>query len=419
MLKPFTVSEIINEIKKNLEGAFFNITVEGEVSNLTQSATGHWYFSLSDEDSLISCALFKGDALRNSQLREIKNGDKIFCSGTISVYPKKGTFQLIAKKIFKSGKGDLKEQFELLKEKLRLEGLFDLETKKKLPQFPHKIVLITANESAALADFIEVLFRRTKNIELLIIPSLVQGDAAPVALIKAFKQALNVKNLDIIVFARGGGSMEDLWAFNHEELVRLVHQSQIPVVSAIGHQTDFTLLDFVADKRAETPTAAAELISQSYLDVEQELKINVNRLLSSFKMKFYEMEKRIEKVSPPKFLEKIWSRLNHYQKRLLKINIIDRQYEILRFPEKQLKLDDSIQRMISSLDIKMLQLKNRLEESQKLLKALNPKNVLERGFTIVSINEKVIVSKTQLLENKQSNIELQFRDGKVNASIIH
>lgn len=417
MIKPLTVSQLIDDIKRNLESSFFNITVEGEVSNLSQSATGHWYFSLSDENSLVSCALFKTDALRNSQIRQLKDGDKIFCTGTISVYPKRGTFQLIVKKIFKSGAGDLKEQFELLKEKLRSEGLFDLSRKKLIPQYPERVALITATESAAAADFMEVLFRRTCKIELVLVPSLVQGDAAPQALIKAFKNACKLKGIDAIIFARGGGSMEDLWAFNHEELVRLVAQSEIPTISAIGHQIDFTLLDFVADKRAETPTASAELISQGYLDIKQNLSFLKEQMLNLTRVRFLKLDQRVEKISPPKFLEKILNRLNNYQKRISKLNLKDRQYEILRFPERYFKLDDLVQTMKNSIEMRLVSYRNRMEESQKLLVVMNPKQVLDRGFAIISSKEKIIVSKEQLIKNNSKVIEIQFKDGTIHADI--
>lgn len=263
-----SVSDLVSSIKECLEEEFHEVMVQGEVTNLSPSSAGHWYFTLSDENASLSCALFKGDALRNPLIRNLKNGDKIILSGPLSVYLKKGSFQMLVRRLVPAGEGQLKLQFERLKAKLSEEGLFDLERKKKLPLFPKRIAVITAEHGAALQDFINVMKRRTLWLNLVIIPALVQGEGAPKSLIQALEKAEGLRDIDVIVLTRGGGSLEDLWAFNDENLIRRIHHCPIPVISAVGHQVDFTLCDYVADHRSETPTAAAETLSQPQTELQ-------------------------------------------------------------------------------------------------------------------------------------------------------
>src|SRR5665647_366517 len=271
-LEAATVSDLLSSIKDVLENHFHEVMVQGEVSNLSPSTSGHWYFSLSDDKASISCALFKMDALRNPLIRSLKDGDKIIIFGPLSVYSKRGTFQILAKRIMPAGAGQLKLQFERLKAKLSAEGLFDLDIKKILPTFPQKIAVITAEHGAALQDFLNVIKRRSLWLDIIIIPALVQGDGAPRSLISALKKAQNLDGVDVVVLTRGGGSMEDLWAFNDEELVRTIAACPIPVVSAVGHQVDFTICDYVSDFRSETPTAAAETLSQPHTERKARLQ---------------------------------------------------------------------------------------------------------------------------------------------------
>lgn len=412
------VSNLISSIKDLLEGEFRDVCVEGEVSNLSYSSSGHWYFTLSDEEASISVALFKGDALRNPQIKTMKDGDKIIALGNISVYARKGSFQLIAKRLYLSGKGDLKEQFELLKKKLMLEGLFDLEKKRPLPQYPKRIAVITALGGAALQDFLNVLFRRTTSIEVVVIGALVQGDEAPKSILSAFEKVLKLNNFDVVVFTRGGGSLEDLWAFNDEKLVRRIAQSGIPTVSAVGHQVDFTLADFVADFRAETPTAAAEILSEYYLRLEEKLKNLRRHLVHAMEKKSGELSSSLENRRPKLVLEKIWSPYNEYLKRLTRLNLSDRYFEILRLHEKNYELDESLQRMTNYFDSTLMQYSGQLENRHDVLKAINPQNVLGRGFAFVTTKKKsVITSKKQMVEQK-SAVSLHFQDGEVDVQVV-
>lgn len=412
------VSNLISSIKELLEGEFREVCVEGEVSNLSSSASGHWYFTLSDEEASISVALFKGDALRNPQIKTLKDGDKIICLGNISVYSRKGSFQLIAKRIYLSGKGDLKEQFELLKKKLMVEGLFDLEKKRPLPLYPKRIAVITALGGAALQDFLNVIFRRTQSIEVVVISALVQGDEAPKSILNAFEKALKVNTFDVVVFTRGGGSLEDLWAFNDEKLVRRISQSGIPTVSAVGHQVDFTLADFVADFRAETPTAAAEILSEHYLRLEEKLKNLRRHLHHVIDRKMTDLNSRLDARRPKLVLEKIWSPYNEYLKRLNRLDLSDRYFEILRLHEKSYTIDEQLNRMTDQLEKRLTDHASQIENRHDVLKAINPQNVLGRGFAFVTTKgQKVISSKKQLIVEKTA-VSLHFQDGEIDVQVV-
>src|SRR5690606_12931867 len=218
--------------------------------------------------------------MRNPLIRNLKNGDKIVVVGPISVYQKRGSFQLLAKRIFPAGEGQLKLQYERLKARLSQEGLFDIEKKKPIPKFPRRIAVITAEHGAALQDFLNVMERRSLWMDILIIPALVQGDGAPRSLLNALKKAESIEGVDVIVLTRGGGSIEDLWGFNDENLVRAIDNCTIPVISAVGHQVDFTLCDYVSDHRSETPTAAAEILSQPQTELNSRLVFCQSRIKS-------------------------------------------------------------------------------------------------------------------------------------------
>ena len=320
-LETKNVSQVISEIKSLLESEFTNVSIEGEVTNLSLSSSGHWYFTLSDKNASISAALFKMDALRNPMIKKIKDGEKVLLIGDINVYPKRGTFQVIVKKITPLGEGDLKEQFEKLKKRLASEGLFDLERKKAIPALPKRVAIITALRGAALQDFINIYKRRSIWMDLVVIPTLVQGDDAPRSLraslhsiIKYSLEAPPEKKIDIIVLARGGGSVEDLWAFNDEGLAWDLFNCPIPTVSAIGHEVDFSIADYVCDLRAETPSAAAEVITHQQTLIKDKMRTLKVRLLSLIEIKISRFNNRLKHAHPHTILNIIWGRINEYQK---------------------------------------------------------------------------------------------------------
>lgn len=407
-----SVSELVNAIKNLLEEDFQEVVVQGEVSNLSSSSAGHYYFTLSDVDAGLSCAVFRQDAMRNPLLKTLKDGDKITILGPISVYQKRGTFQLLGKRIFAAGEGALKVQFEKLKSKLASEGLFDLERKKAIPVYPKKIAIITAPQGAALQDFLNVIKRRSLWFEVTIIPALVQGDAAPRSLMAALKNAQKLEGCDLIVFARGGGSIEDLWAFNSEGLVRAIAECEIPVISAIGHQVDFTLCDFVADLRAETPTAAAELISQP----QTQLRERINYASTHLKNEMIKLTQKVHILThrshPKQMLEFIWKKLKQDEKRLLEVRLINRAEELVGVSEYSQQLDELLVRMEHHQEIMTNSRKDNLKRLEQVLKALNPSSVLGRGYSFVKSDSGVLSSYEDYskLEDNET-IEITFHDG--------
>ena len=415
------VSQVIGEIKNLLEAEFTNISIEGEVTNLSLSSAGHWYFTLSDKDSSLSGALFKMDALRNPLIKKIKDGDKVIVAGDVNVYPKRGTFQIIVKKIVPVGIGDLKEQFEILKRRLAVEGLFDLDRKKPIPQLPKRVAIITAQRGAALQDFINIYKRRSIWMDLLVIPAVVQGDDAPRSIRAALHNVLKYsmeahqdKKIDLIVIARGGGSLEDLWAFNDEGLAYDLFNCPIPTMSAIGHEVDFSISDFVCDLRAETPSAAAEVITHQQTLIKDRMKSLKSRLISYSEIKISRLNNRLRNAHPKTILNTILYRMGLFQKRLNRCNIANRLNELTHIHEFYLSLDENLERIKSLIREKFVSIHHRIDKSASLLKALNPNNVLERGYGYLETSEGSIVASAKSLDHLSEDVHLNyhFHDGK-------
>jgi exodeoxyribonuclease VII large subunit len=412
-----TVSELVISIKNLLESEYQEVFVQGEVSNLSPSTSGHWYFTLSDEHACLSCALFKMDALRNPLIKNLKNGDKIIVLGPVSVYQKRGSFQLLVKRLLPAGEGQLKLQYEKLKAKLAHEGLFDMEKKKALPKFPRRIAIITAEHGAALQDFINVLKRRTFWYDVVIVPALVQGKDAPRSLIAAIEKTMKLKNIDVLVLARGGGSMEDLWAFNDESLVRVIAQCSIPVISAIGHEVDYTLTDYVADFRAETPTAAAEAISQPQTELKGRLQYCQSHLKSELFKTKQQVELMNQKFHPRGMIALISQQLQLAHKKLSQIRLRDRAEELIGLAEASQTLDEYQLRLNHVTTLKVRSWHERLERYQHVLTALNPSLVLKRGYGLIENPEGIILTSASAYNKlpHRSGFKIHFHDGKVNA----
>ena len=415
-----SVSEVIGKVKSTLEGEFRQVVVEGEVSNLSSSSSGHWYFTLSDAKASLKAALFKIDAYRNPLIRQLKDGDKVVCVGGLSVYAKRGTFQIVVKRLTPAGKGDLKAEFEKLKKKLAAEGLFDPEHKKEIPSSPKRIAVITAEGGAALQDFLNILWRRTLWTDVLLIPSLVQGDAAPrslrAALHRTIKYALDApeeKRPDVIVLTRGGGSLEDLWAFNDEGLAWDIYNCPIPVISAVGHQVDYSLTDFVADKRLETPSAAAEILSSYHVNLWERLVDDRRRLIRILEWYQQRLHATVERVHPRALLGKIWNRLHFYEKKLAQLNPMQRGREYTQLNEFQMRADDALQSMRRGVRELYENRLRRSEQAYQLLKVLDPHNILSRGYTYVrDENGHVVASEADFNEIEVGKtLTLQFKDG--------
>jgi exodeoxyribonuclease VII large subunit len=391
------VSQIVGEIKNLLETEFVNVSIEGEISNLSLSSSGHWYFTLSDSESSISGAIFKMDALRNPQLKLIKDGAKVIVAGDINVYQRRGTFQIVAKKIVAVGLGDLKEQFEKLKKKLAEEGLFDLDQKKKIPEFPKRVAIITAQRGAALQDFVNIYKRRSLWMDLLVSPAIVQGKDAPEsirhALHNLIKYSLNApaeKKIDVIVLARGGGSLEDLWAFNDEGLAWDLYNCPIPTISAIGHEVDFSISDYVCDLRAETPSAAAEILTHQQTMIKDKMNSQKSRLLNVMNLKYMTLERK-----------------------LMNFQLDNRLNELTHIHDYYLRLDDNLEQMKRRIDLRIERHGMLLDRYSSVMSALNPNRVLERGYTYVEAESgAVISSKKDFCElDSATKLKLHFSDG--------
>lgn len=416
---PLSIGNLINAIKHELESNFRDVMIEGEISNLSLSSSGHWYLTLSDKDASISAAVFKMDAFRNPVIQKLKDGDKIIAHGDINVYPKRGTFQIIIKKIIPKGQGDLKEQFEKLKKKLAEEGLFDLSIKKKIPELPRRIAVITALRGAALQDFLNIYERRSLWMDIVVVPTLVQGDESPKALrkslfnvIKYSMSAPEDKKFDLILFTRGGGSMEDLWAFNDEALAWDIYNCPIPVVSAVGHEVDYTICDFVADLRLETPSAAAEVLTQKQTQIKEKIVGAKNKLKNEMR---YFMQYLLEKVNrrkPRLVLSLLLQKVTNFQKKLQRLDIKNRFQELTHLYDYQIELDDINKRLKSFSEKSVEKRQTKLHKLESLLVAYNPNNVLKRGYSYTESNGHVILD-TSGFDQLQAKTELtiHFHDG--------
>ncbi len=388
--KVVSVSQLTASIKGLLEGGIGSVVVRGEISNWKPASSGHIYFSLKDQEANISAALFRGSASKLKNMA-IRDGVEVICRGRISVYAPRGTYQIIVETIEPVGAGSLQAAFEALKKKLFAEGLFDAARKRALPAMPSRIVVITSPTGAAIRDVLSVLKRRNAGVKVLLIPALVQGAEAHLDLIRALKQANEFSLGDVILLTRGGGSLEDLWCFNNEELAREIFRSEIPVVSAVGHEVDFTIADFVADLRAPTPSAAAEILvreSQALLESVQE---NRQRLIRGFRAQL--QSHRLE-------LTKIQSRLKNPRDRI---------------NELRLRFDDWSERLAGAMASSMERRRQRLVRLEDSLQALSPLQVLGRGYAIPFVGNKIIKSVKDVKSG--SALSLRVSDGSINATV--
>lgn len=388
-LKTLTVSDINNYIKKVVDNDFIlnNAAISGEISNFKLHSSGHMYFSLKDEYSKINCVMFKGST------RTLKfvpgNGIKVIAKGRISVYEKDGSYQLYCNSIEPEGLGELYIAFEKLKKKLELEGLFNVEHKKPIPKFAEKIGVITSPTGAAIRDIINVSKRRNNNCQIIIYPSLVQGLGASEDVIRGINTFNKMGNLDTIIIARGGGSIEELWAFNDENLARAIYNSKIPIITGVGHEVDYTIADFVSDRRAPTPSAAAEIavfnkeeILNSVANYKSTLNYRMMQLLKDRYNNIENLKRNLEMNSPERII------VNEYHK-------LDKIKEALNYNIK------------TNLDLK----KQKLSKSSALLSAHNPLNILSKGFAIIESMDGSIASSLNKLQSLQE-VNIILKDGK-------
>lgn len=389
-----TVKQLNTYVRSLLDGdkKLNFVSVCGEVSNLKNHySSGHIYFSLKDNDAVIRCVMFKTNAVRLNE--PLKDGEKIICTGKASVYEKDGQYQLYVENVSKNGVGDLSEQFRLIKEKLESEGLFDKNHKRQLPKFPKKIAVVTSDSGAALQDITNIISRRFPVCELLVVPALVQGVSSANSVINALKAAYSIKDIDIIIVARGGGSAEDLFSFNDEKLARTVYASPVPVISAIGHETDFTIIDFVADLRAPTPSAAAELAVPQLNEIREYI-YSVSRYMSNV----------------------LTSKLNRAEFSLQRMINSEKFINPCRIVlDKQVSVDKLSDRLNSAGKGIFSQNEAALKTICAKLDALSPFKAFSRGYSVALKDNKPIKSVDSLSINDK--IEIIFNDGNVSATI--
>lgn len=384
-----TVSNLTGKIKKSLESGFDNISVKGEISNFkNQQGSGHWYFVLKDSEASLNCAMWGSNNKRVRFL--IKDGIQVILKGRITVYPPRGTYQLDTLEILPDGIGALYQAYQAMLEKLRFEGLFDVKHKKPLPSFPLKVGIVTALDGAAIRDMIAVAKRRMPLLELILVNSKVQGEGAAESIASGIELLNKQSDVDVIIAGRGGGSIEDLWAFNEEITARAIFNSKTPVISAVGHESDTTIADFVADLRAATPTAAMELLTSiTYIDY----KNFIENFLDSSKDELDSILRRYKKL------------VESYTKAsgakiplgILKINSQRVDYLIE-------KLDNL---MISKIEFT----KNRINLLFSNIKASDSKKILKRGFVYLTQEEKIVKNYGQL--NSKKDLTINFFDKKI------
>lgn len=392
-MKIFSVSELTSTIKSLIEPNFRGISVQGEISNFKLQASGHLYFSLKDAGSQISAALFKGNAA--SLARMPKEGDQVIAKGEISLYAPRGQYQIIIRELQFLGMGELLLKLQQLKETLNARGWFDPALKKKLPKIPRRIGVVTSPTGAVIQDIIHVLTRRFSGSELLLNPVKVQGEGAAQEIAEAICDFNKYNLADVLIVGRGGGSIEDLWAFNEEIVAKAIFESKIPIIAAIGHETDFTIADWVADVRAPTPSAAAEIAIAE--------KANL--------IKFIESAKEVS-------LQRITSQIGQFKQHLRALKthpLLSSPYGILS-PAIQ-RLDDfSRQLEAANPQKRIAEGKEKLKRIQEHIESLNPKNVLKKGYAILfSEKEGSVILKAKNLQPNQP-FRIQMQDGSVEAS---
>ena len=392
---PITVTDLNKYIKDKIDGdeMLNNVLVKGEISNFKNHYTGHMYFTLKDENSLIKCVMFKSYTTHLSFMP--KDGMKVMVLGSVAVFERDGVYQIYAKAMKEDGLGSLYTAYEELKKKLEREGLFAEEHKKKIPFMPKTIGVLTSNTGAVIRDIINVSTRRNPGVHIRLYPVPVQGPGAAEKIAEGIKFMNENKLADVLIIGRGGGSLEDLWPFNEEIVARAIYDSELPIISAVGHETDFTIADFVADLRAPTPSAAAELAVANIDDVRETLKLYNNRYKVALKKKIELMRLSYEKcMARPA-----------YKNPTQKIN------------EQYMVIDMKVKALQNSMMLKLKEAKTSFVKETAKLDSLRPLKTLTRGYSIVTKQEsgKVIKSVDDL--NSGEKVNLRLSDGQKTATI--
>ncbi len=433
----YTVSEITKVIKDAL--VFLNdIWVEGEVSNLSRPVSGHVYFTLKDKGTQIRCAIFRPDVLYLTFMP--KNGDKVILHGRINVYERGGQYQIVGDEMERAGFGPLQQALEQLKEQLAAEGLFDEFFKKPLPNIPRRIGVITSATGAAVRDITNIIRRRFPMVNILIYPVLVQGESAADEIAKAIDDLNKLSDLDVLIVGRGGGSIEDLWAFNEEIVARSIYNSDIPVVSAVGHQIDYTISDFVADVRAPTPSAAAELVVPDKADIDRRLSTLNIRMRTAFQNNLHTKSERMENCQRRLSIERQLDAIRQVQQN---VDTLDQRAERAITNQVNQHLSSLVihrgrlshlnplanirayRQELETLKGRWLAQIRRLLEKRKSdwktliakLNALSPLATLDRGYSICVDNSQNVIKDTQQV-NQGDRVHVKLAKGKLICDVV-
>ena len=395
MFSALTVTELTVHIRSVIENdpVLWDISVQGEVSNMTRASSGHWYFTLKDSATQLKCVMWRSSVERQSHVPQ--NGDAIIVHGRIGVYEASGVYQLYADSVRPAGVGDLYEQLEKLKAKLRAEGLFEPERKRPIPAYPRQIGVVTSAEAAAFQDIQKVLRRRYPLVEIVLSHCLVQGSEAPAQIVKALEYLNRYTEVDVIMVIRGGGSIEDLWAFNDEQVARAIANSRIPVITGVGHETDHTLVDDVADERAPTPSAAAEMVTPNIDDLRMNLRTAndyitgmMNDYLSGLRSNVSSSQRTLGHVSPLSSIRNLRQRV-----------------------------DDWNSRLISQQRQRIVRLRERVAARDSALRAANPQAIMARGYAVVSSSEDGRRLASSKSVKPGTGLTVQFHDGDLKARV--
>lgn len=381
--KVYTVSEVTRLIKNELESAFPELWIEGEISNFHRHHSGHLYFTLKDETSQLRTVMFRSEAQRVPF--EMEDGLQVICYGRINVYEPRGEYQLVVEVVEPKGKGALQLAFEQLKEKLKREGLFDSQFKKKLPLLPKKVGVVTSPRGAAIIDIIRTLERRFARLHILIYPVKVQGEGASDEIVEGIDYMGKLSDIDVIIVGRGGGSIEDLWAFNEEKVARAIFRCPVPVISAVGHEIDFTIADFVADIRASTPSVAAEMVIEKEQSFIERIEGLENQIIQSEKYFLQERKNKVLSLTHHEIFQNYKIRLLNLEQKVDDLEI--RAWNIIKDKQQKIgelrsflilmeeKVRNSIKRMLEGFESKWEKLAAELHN-------LSPLNILKKGYAL-------------------------------------
>ena len=438
----FTVSELSRLIKATLEDNFYNIRVKGEISGLKTNYSSGYYFDIKDEFAKLKCIIFKSD-IRKIRC-ELKEGMSVTVYGRLNLYEPRGEYSFIVSEIEPFGYGELYVMFERLKEKLKKEGLFDESRKKTIPFLPERIGIVTSRSGAVLHDMVKIIKARFENVSIIFANASVQGLNAATEIAGAIellnKYSERERKIDVIIVGRGGGSIEDLWAFNEEITARAIYNSKIPVISAVGHETDFTIADFVADRRASTPSNAAEISvpvkSELIRQVESlnaRLQSAVYKIILNKKNSISHLIQNIEKVSPQRMIENKKIRINDLVENMLelvagKINLLNINISHLRtrlflknpsniLKERRLHINGLSEKLEKSALSRILNYRNIISSEKKALNSLSPYNVLKRGYSITFNEQNSVVSSVSQVKVNE-NLILLLSDGRLKTKVI-